>query len=61
MSRNYGKFKLYVEYMHNVGSSLTVSIFDEDWLPAGPLIRRELRAAGIIEERDGKIEVLKDE
>lgn len=45
----------YLEYIDNTGGSPTTQQFDQDWEPIGPLVRRDLTGAGLIEQRDGKL------
>lgn len=46
----------YLEYIRNTGRRpLPIPIFDEDWEPAGPLIRKRLVAAKMIDEWGGGI------
>ncbi len=41
----------YVDYINNTGQvPLKTEHFDEDWEPAGPMIRQNLRAGGYITE-----------
>ena len=42
----------YIDYINNTGRKpLPVAFFDEDFEPAGPMIRRDLVASDIIQER----------
>jgi hypothetical protein len=44
----------YCEYMRNISSGvMSIKIFDDDWEPAGPLIREQMRKAHLIEEWGG--------
>ena len=46
----------YIDYINNTGREpLPVEMFDEDWEPVGPMVRRDLIAADIIQERAGGI------
>ena len=46
----------YVEYIRNTGRTpLPIPIFDEDWDPAGPMIRKQLVARKLIDEWGGGI------
>lgn len=46
--------KRYVEYIVNTSQSpLACQAFDEDWAPIGPMARREMVEAGLIEEWAG--------
>lgn len=48
--------KRYTQYVLNTGSAvMSIADFDDDWSPAGPLIRQRLREAGLIEEHDGAL------
>jgi hypothetical protein len=49
MSDHLGK---YVDYINNSGREpLPVAMFDEDWKPIGPIIRKDMMAADLIQER----------
>lgn len=51
----------YAEYVRNTEKRpLATSAFDEDWEPAGPMIRRQMVEAGLIEEWGGGL-MLSDE
>jgi len=46
----------YVQYIHNTGQSLLpIDAFDDDWEPIGPSVRRDLVAAGLIIETNGRV------
>lgn len=46
--------KQYAQYVRNTGQRpLACAAFDDDWEPIGPMVRREMLAAGLIEEWDG--------
>jgi hypothetical protein len=46
------KFAQYIDYINNTGKEpLSVSAFDEDWEPVGPMVRRDMVAAELIQER----------
>jgi predicted phage terminase large subunit-like protein len=48
----------YVHYIRNTGIiPLPCGTFDVDWEPAGPLIRKQLVAAGLVDERDGWLHI----
>jgi hypothetical protein len=47
----------YVDCIKNAGDSYTISQFDDDWEPAGPMIREDLIKAGLVEEIDGKLKI----
>ncbi len=51
----------YIEYIKNTGGNLKVESFDDDQEPIGPIIREEMRNAGLIKEVDGVIEILAQE
>lgn len=51
------RFKKYLQYIKNTGGNPTVEVFDEDWEPIGPALRRDMKAAGLIAENDGKITI----
>ncbi len=43
-----------VQYIRNTGQRpLRIAAFDDDWEPAGPMIRQRLRDADLIEEWSG--------
>lgn len=50
----------YVQYVRNAGgdAGLRTAAFDQDWEPAGPLIRKQLLAAGLTDEDRGWMIVL---
>ena len=41
-----------LEYIRNAGGSPEVTWFDDDHEPIGPQLRSDLRAAGLVTERD---------
>ena len=45
----------YTQYLINVGRPLKLAEFDDDWVPIGPRIRAQLKAAGLAVEHDGLI------
>jgi len=45
----------YIEYIKNSGENLKVEWFDEYWEPIGPMVRKDMKQAGLIYEKDGKI------
>lgn len=46
----------YVQYIRNTGRiGLRVSMFDDDWEPIGPQVRRDLVEAKMITQSGGKI------
>lgn len=45
----------YVQYIRNVGRPVKFEEFDDDWEPIGPMIRKDLVAAGFCVEEDGCI------
>jgi hypothetical protein len=48
----------YVEYIRNTGRTpLPVEMFDEDWEPIGPALRRQLVAAQLVDESDGALTI----
>ncbi len=48
--------KRYVQYVRNTGQRpLPTAAFDDDWEPAGPMIRQRLRDADLIEECSGAL------
>lgn len=46
----------YVSYLQNIGRPIATSAFDDDWLPVGPNVRAQLKAAGLAVEHNGKIQ-----
>jgi len=52
-------FKKYLDYLKNTGGSPKIDHFDEDWEPIGPQVRKEMKAAGLIYEKDGMIFIAK--
>ena len=53
-------FTKYIDYIKNTGGSPSVIFFDDDWDPIGPLIRADMRAAGLIVEKDELIYLVED-
>lgn len=49
------KYKIYLDYIQNTGGSPLIDWFDDDWEPIGPQVRTDMRRAGLIKEKDGKI------
>lgn len=50
----------YIDHIRNTGRvPLPIEQFDEDWEPIGPMVRRDLVKADLVEERDGGL-ILKD-
>jgi hypothetical protein len=44
----------YVEYIRNTAQDpLPIALFDEDWDPAGPMVREQLQKLGLAEEQNG--------
>ncbi len=53
------KNKQYVDYINNTGQvPLPVHMFDEDWEPIGPMLRRDMAAEGLIAD-DGENIILR--
>jgi hypothetical protein len=48
MNRHY---RQYLQYVINTGGTATISGFDEDWEPIGPMLRRDLMPTYMVEER----------
>lgn len=50
----------YVQYIKNTGmdTKLTTKQFDDDWEPIGPMVRRDMQAAGLITVYGGKISLV---
>lgn len=46
--------KHYLEYITNAGNP-TPAQFDDDWEPAGPMLRRIMAEDSLIEVRDGRM------
>ncbi len=53
------RFVKYIDYIKNTGGNPKIEWFDEDWEPRGPTVRKDLIAAGLIIELDGKIKAVK--
>lgn len=51
------RFRKYLDYIKNTGGSPEIRWFDDDWEPIGPLVRKEMREAGLIIEDFGMIHV----
>lgn len=47
--------KQYTQYLQNVGGSIDITKFDDDWEPIGPLVRLELCDKGLAKEENGVI------
>lgn len=45
----------YLKYVQNTGGNATVSGFDDDWEPIGPMLRKELMPTYIVENPDGRL------
>lgn len=52
-------YRQYLEYVINTGGTATISGFDYDWDPIGPMLRRDLMPTYMTEQH-GKL-VLTDE
>lgn len=51
--------KKYVQYIKNTGRvPLAVAMFDEDWEPIGPMVRRDMVEEGLIIIEDGGIKLV---
>ena len=50
-------FQKYLDYIKNTGGSPKVSEFDEDWEPIGQRVREDMKRAGLVFERDGRLEI----
>ena len=44
-----------LDYIRNAGGSPKIAHFDEDHEPIGPRLREQMKQAGLIWERDGKV------
>lgn len=53
-------YKQYLDYIRNTGGKPKVEHFDEDWEPIGPMLRKDMKAAGLIVEKDGFITIVGD-
>lgn len=42
-------YQKYLDYIKNTGGSPTIEMFDDDWEPIGPMVRRDMLKAGLIE------------
>lgn len=50
------RFQKFIDYINNTGQvPLSVAAFDDDWEPIGPMIRRDMVAADLIQIRDDVI------
>lgn len=49
------QLKQALAYISNTGGSPTIEQFDDDHDPVGPMLRKELKAAWMVYECDGKI------
>ena len=49
--------KQYLQYVINTGGNATVATLDDDYEPIGPMIRRDLMPAYIVENAAGKLEL----
>lgn len=47
--------KKYLQYVINTGGNATVPVFDEDWEPIGPMVRKDLMPRYITESTGGKL------
>lgn len=45
----------YIDYLRKAGTPLSIEVFDDDWQPIGPLVRRDLVGTGVCIECEGKI------
>lgn len=49
----------YVDYIRNTGfEPLPIEMFDEDWAPIGPKLRRELTQSGLVNEKRGGLRIV---
>jgi hypothetical protein len=54
MTSNSNRFRKYVEYIRNTGQPvLACSAFDDDWSPVGPMVRRDMEKADLIDQGAG--------
>ena len=49
----------YLQYIKNTGGSPKIEEFDDDWEPIGPMVRKDMKHAGLIEEKDGRVFIVK--
>jgi hypothetical protein len=55
------QFRQYIDYITNTGQEpLSVAAFDEDWEPIGPMARRDMVAADLIQVRKDGIHLRPD-
>lgn len=48
----------YLDYIKNTGQDpLLNEQFDDDWEPIGPMVRRDLAAAGLIEQLETGVRI----
>jgi len=45
----------YLQYVKNTGGNATVTGFDDDWEPIGPMVREELMPTYMVENPEGKL------
>ncbi len=50
-------YEKYIEYIKRTGGSPKIKWFDDDFEPIGKTIRKEMKKAGLIVEKDGKIKL----
>lgn len=41
-------FTKYLQYLKNTGESVTPEMFDEDWEPIGPMVRKDMEREGVM-------------
>ena len=56
-----GIYEKYLEYIGNVDGGPLIEWFDEDWEPIGPVLRKQMKQAGLIYEKDGRVFVVPGE
>ena len=47
------KFQKYLDYIANTGGKPKIVWFDDDWEPIGSMVRKDMKALGLIED-DGE-------
>ncbi len=50
----------FLDYITNTGGHPTIGMFDEDWEPVGPMVRKDLIKMELIKEENGVITLRED-
>jgi len=50
-------YQRYLDYIRLSGGKPSITWFDEDWEPIGPIVREEMVAQGLISEVDGHLQI----